>query len=105
MECDVSRHATLVAGTLQRSSPQSLEEDADRVLDVLADEFDGVAIGPVVGCDLELSLIDVRFSVEAETSSEVHRRISEIVDRIDGSIDGRVRTATTPADQFEAACA
>jgi hypothetical protein len=105
MERTVSRHAILVAGTFERSSPEGLEDDADRVLDVLADEFEGVAIGPVVGCDLERSVIDVRFSVEAETSSEVHRRISEIVGRIDESIDGRIRTATTPADQLEAACA
>jgi hypothetical protein len=105
MERDVSQHSTLVAGTYQRSGPQGLEDDADRVLDVLTDEFDGVAVGPVVGCDLELSLIDVRFSVDGETASEVHKRISEITDRIDESIAGHVTTTTTPADQFEAACA
>jgi hypothetical protein len=106
MERDVSRHAILVAGTFERaSSPEDLENDADRVLDVLVGEFDGVAIGPAVGCDFEGSVIDVRFSVEAETSAQVHQQISEISNKIDESIGGRVKTATSPADQLEAACA
>jgi|ERR1700733_11732344 hypothetical protein len=105
MERDMSRHAVLVSGSLERSSPKGLEDDADRVLDVLEDEFEATAIGPVVGCDLDRSVIDVLFSVEAENAAEVHRRISEIVSRIDESIDGSVKTATTPADQLEATCA
>lgn len=104
----MSKFAILVAGTLEWATPPSaeqLEENADRVLDVLEDEFGDIAIGPVVGVDLTRPGIDVRFSVEGASSAEVHQHISKISERIDEAVGGRVLTTTGPTEQLEVACA
>ena len=93
----------LVSGELDRSgrSSDELEQDIERILDVLEA---GNAIGPVVGCDLVRSTIDVRFSVDGEDSAAAHRRIGDISEMIDEAVGGRVKTATTSAEPVEAAC-
>lgn len=104
----MSKFAILVAGTLELPgavSPARLEDDADRLLDVLEGEFGEIVIGPVVGCDLERSVINVRFSIEGTSSAEVHQHVSNVSARIDDAVGGRVRTATEPTDQLEVACA
>jgi hypothetical protein len=104
MEREMAELAVLVGACLDRSgcTPEELESDLDQVMEML--EAQG-AIGPVAGCDLERSVIDMRFSVEAEDSAAVHRRIGDITETIDAALGGRVTTSMSPADQVELACA
>jgi hypothetical protein len=99
--------AILVAAALDRSgsSPEELEHDVDRVVDILEGEAGSIAIGPAVGCDFERSLIEMRFSVEGESSAAIHRSIGNIAEMIDQALGGQVKTATTTAEQAELACA
>jgi hypothetical protein len=104
MERTMPTIGVLVSGTLDRAdrSPEELEQDAERILDVLEE---GGAIGPAVGCDLVESTIAVRFSVDGEDSAAVHRHIGNLAEMIDEAVGGRVRTAMTPATQVELTCA
>src|SRR5664280_1449497 len=103
MERKMPRIAVLVAGALDcpGRSPEELEQDVERVMSVLEDDAADLAIGPAVGCDFERLAIDVRFSVEADNSAEVHRRIGNVTEMIDEAVEGQVRTSMTPAEQVE----
>jgi hypothetical protein len=104
MEPTMSKIAVLVAGTLDRTgrAPEALEQDMERVMEVLEDGVSGAAIGSVVGCDLERSVIEMRFSVEADNSAAVHRSIGDITEIVDAALGGRVTTTMAPG---ELACA
>jgi hypothetical protein len=104
MERGMAELAVLVAACLDRPgrTPEELENDLDQVIEVL--EAEG-AIGPAAGCDLECLVIDIRFSVEAEDSAAIHRRIGNITETIDAALGSRVTTSMSPGDQAELACA
>jgi hypothetical protein len=103
MEPKMPNIAVLVAATLDRPgrSPEELEQDLDRAIGVL--EAEG-AIGPAVGCDLERSVLDMRFSIEGEDSAAIHRSIGNISETIDEALGGRVTTSVGPSSQVELAC-
>jgi multidrug efflux pump subunit AcrB len=95
----MSRLGVLVIGTIP-SSPDRLEHEAERILEILEDR----AVGPVVGCDLERSTIDLRYSVDGESASDAHQQISDISGAIDEAVEGRMSTTTTTPEQLEASC-
>jgi hypothetical protein len=103
MEPEMSNIAVLVAASLDRPdrSAEALEQDLDRAIEVL--EAHG-AIGPAVGCDLQRSVLDMRFSVEGEDSAAIHRSIGNITEMIDDALGGRVTTSVGPGSQVELAC-
>jgi hypothetical protein len=104
----MTKIAVLVCGVLEPPSARTsgdLEQAVIQIMGVLEGDASGIAIGPVVACDFQASSIDVRFSVEADSSAEVHGRISRITQLIDEAVGGRVRTSMAPADQLELACA
>jgi hypothetical protein len=103
MEPEMSNIAVLVAASLERPgrSPAELEQDLDRAMDVL--EAEG-AIGPAAGCDIERSVLDMRFSVEGENSAEIHRSIGNITETMDEALGGRVTTSMVAGNQTELAC-
>jgi hypothetical protein len=98
--------AVLVCAELEmprNESPERLEDVVIRVMELLED--DSNVIGPAVGCDFEQPTIDVRFSVEADSSAEIHAQISKITRRLDDVVGGRVRTSMAPSEQVELSCA
>jgi hypothetical protein len=102
MRTKMGRLGVLVKGALERS-PDRLEHDAERALEVLEDG--GLAIGPVVGCDFKQSVMEVCFSVEGPDLAAIERTTAAIIEKIDKAIGGRVQTSTTPAGQVEVVCA
>lgn len=106
----MTRIAVLVAGELPSQGPRSaedLEQDVLRVMDALEGNAGDLAIGPSVACNFETSSIDVRYSVEADTSTEIHQRIAMISEIVEHAFQGsgRLRTSMGPSDQVELACA
>lgn len=103
MEREMPELAVLVGACVERPgrTPEELENDLDQVIEVL--ETEG-AIGPAAGCDLQRSVIDMRFSVEAKDSAAIHRRIGNITEAIDAALGGRVTTSMSHGDQIELAC-
>jgi len=100
----MSKIAILVGGTMHSPGRDRVEENADLVLEVLEEEFGATAIGPAVGCDLTEATIEMRFSVEGTSSSDVHQQISAITQRIDETVKSRVLTETSLTRQVDATC-
>ena len=104
----MTRISADVSGELVSRVPRSaddLERDAIRLMEVLETDAATLAIGPVVACSFENSSIDVRFSVEADSSAAIHQQISEVVAILDEAADGQITTSMAPSGQAELACA
>ena len=52
---------------------------AEQVLDALIAEAAGLALGPVVGIDLDRRVVQVEMTVEAASPSEVHQKMGLIL--------------------------
>lgn len=57
----------------------SLEDSAMRALAAIEEHATGVALGPVVAWNVERGDIDLDFTVEAATTSEVHQRVGIVM--------------------------
>ena len=58
-------------------SADELEEMADKLLEVLEDHASDLALGPVVGYDVEKHLVEVEFTVEARNAEELHKKLGQ----------------------------
>jgi len=80
-------------------TPDQLEQDAFRLLDALNTDVADIALGATVACNLEDSIIDLLFTVEASSTAEIHRKMSVVSDIIEQTFaDDEVRASTTPSD-------
>jgi hypothetical protein len=104
MEDQMSKIAILVGGAMHSPDRDQVEKNADLVLGVLEEAFSETAIGPAVGCDLQEATIEMRFSVEGTSSSDVHQQISQITQRIDETVKSQVLTETSLTNQVDATC-
>lgn len=52
---------------------------AELAADALRAEAAGLALGPVVGIDLDLRLVEIELTVEATSASEVHQKMGLIL--------------------------
>lgn len=52
---------------------------AEQVLDALIAEAAGLALGPVVGVDLDQRVVQVEMTVEAASTSEVHQKLGLVL--------------------------
>ena len=60
-----------------------LEAAADRALEILTERAAGTALGPVVGCNFEAGSVEIEFTVEASSPTELHRKIGEAFRRLE----------------------
>ncbi len=85
-------------------SEADLEDDADKLLDVLESEAAGYAVGPVVACNLETSTLEMMFSVDGIGSADVQHRIGHILGLVEQAFEmSDVRTTTSPVADESAA--
>src|SRR5437868_5464790 len=61
------------------STDRDLQQLSTYVLDVLREDAQGLALGPVTAIDLDERMIELELTIEAEAASEVHQKISEIL--------------------------
>jgi hypothetical protein len=52
---------------------------AELTLDALRAEAAGLALGPVVGIDLDLRIVEIEMTIEAPSASEVHQKMGLIL--------------------------
>lgn len=52
---------------------------AELTLDALKAEAAGLALGPVVGIDLDLRIVEIEMTIEAVSASEVHQKMGLIL--------------------------
>ncbi len=52
---------------------------AELTADALRAEAPGLALGPVVGIDLDLRIVEIEMTVEAASASEVHQKMGLIL--------------------------
>jgi hypothetical protein len=52
---------------------------AELTLDALKTEASGLALGPVVGIDLDLRIVEIEMTVEAASASEVYQKMGLIL--------------------------
>ncbi len=68
----------------QEAEQHQLEEDAEHILQVV--EAAGVVLGPVIACNFADGAIELDFTVESRSSSEVHQRVALIMSIIEQEI-------------------
>lgn len=61
----------------KRPSADELEGIADQLLEVLEKHASDLALGPVVGYDVEQSQVEVEFTVEARNPEELHKKLGQ----------------------------
>lgn len=78
---------------------EELEEDAFRLLDAIHTEVSHIALGSTVACNFSRSSLELLITVEAMSTAEVHRKLSDVsavIERLFG--EDEVRTSTAPSD-------
>jgi hypothetical protein len=63
-----------------------IEDDADRVLQAIEEHAAGVVVGPVVACDFSDGAIELDFTVESGSNSEVHQRVGLVASIVEREI-------------------
>jgi hypothetical protein len=101
MTTDIKRTSVDASLELIAAVPRTadqLEQDAFRLLDALNGNVAEIALGATVACNFEKSIIDLLFTVEATSTADVHRKISEVTDVIEHAFSqDEVRARTAPS--------
>ncbi len=97
-------HDVLLRLEFPDCSQEQLEEYAVLVQEAVDEHANGIALGAVVGGVFDPPTIEVRFTVEASSQTEVHHRVALVVGVIEPALPFSFETeaATGPARQREA---
>ncbi len=60
-------------------SAEALQDSADRALAALASKARAIALGPVAGAHLRDGVVEVEFTVEAPSASDVYPKLAEVI--------------------------
>ena len=60
-------------------SSEALQDAADRALATLTSKARTIAVGPVAGVHLRDGLVEVEFTVEAPSASDVYPKLAEVI--------------------------
>lgn len=97
-------HDVLLRLEFPDCSREQLEEYAALVQEAVDEHANGIALGAVVSGVFDPPTIEIRFTVEAHSQTEVHHRVALVVGAIEPALPFSFETeaATGPARQREA---